>query len=88
MGKLTINEVGNKYGRLKVISHGGWSASRKTKWLCECECGNTSTVLGSELRKGSTKSCGCLQREHLSRRVKRPKMGRIAFRMLDVEDFE
>jgi hypothetical protein len=26
--------------------------------------------------------------EYLSRRVKRKKMGRIAFRMLDVEDFE
>jgi len=88
MGKLTIDEVGKQYGRLKVIAHGGLNAARKAKWLCECECGKTSTVLGADLRQGTTRSCGCLQREYLSRRVKRPKMGRIAFRMLDVEDFE
>ena len=88
MGKLTINEIGNQYGRLKVLSHAGLSVNRKALWLCSCECGKTSTILGADLRRGTTKSCGCLQMEYLSRRVKRKKMGRIAFKMLEVEDFE
>lgn len=92
MGKLTIDETGNQYGRLKVIAYAGLNVARKAKWLCECECGNTSTVLGADLRQGYTKSCGCFQKESLrayhNRRVKRPKMGRITFRMLEVEDFE
>lgn len=36
-------------------------------WICECDCGNTTgPVLGQALKKGSTKSCGCLQRERSS----------------------
>lgn len=33
-------------------------------WLCKCECGNITTVLGQSLRKGNTKSCGCLKKEN------------------------
>lgn len=32
-------------------------------WNCECDCGNTTIVCGSSLRKGHTRSCGCLVRE-------------------------
>ena len=28
-------------------------------WRCECDCGNTTIVLGRQLRCGNTKSCGC-----------------------------
>ena len=30
------------------------------KWLCQCDCGNTTIVRSSNLRGGLTKSCGCL----------------------------
>ena len=33
-------------------------------WLCKCECGNITTVLGQSLRNGKTKSCGCLKKEN------------------------
>lgn len=33
-------------------------------WLCKCECGNITTVLGQSLRNGNTKSCGCLKKEN------------------------
>lgn len=32
-------------------------------WHCKCECGNECDVLSSSLLRGSTKSCGCLNRE-------------------------
>lgn len=62
MGRF-IDETGNKYGRLLVISRafpegktGGW-------WNCRCDCGNEVVVLGTLLRNGNTKSCGCLQKD-------------------------
>ena len=64
-GKL-IDLTGRKYGRLKVIkrvpSDNKYSAPRPL-WLCECECGNTTVVIGANLRTGMTRSCGCLRRE-------------------------
>lgn len=32
-------------------------------WICRCECGTERAVLGAELRRGASRSCGCLQRE-------------------------
>lgn len=32
-------------------------------WECKCDCGNTVITSGSAMRKGHTKSCGCLQKE-------------------------
>lgn len=55
-----INEAGNKYGKLTVLS----KSSVKNEcwvWLCKCDCGNETIVKGSNLRCGQTKSCGCLR---------------------------
>ena len=35
----------------------------KSKWLCKCDCGNETIVVGGRLNYGTTKSCGCLKRE-------------------------
>lgn len=37
------------------------------RWDCVCECGNTVTVLGGNLRLGCTNSCGCYQSEVAAR---------------------
>ena len=56
-----INEVGNKYGLLTVIERGQNTKEGSAQWVCECECGNKTIVSGKNLRKGNTKSCGCLK---------------------------
>lgn len=60
-----VDEVGNRYGRLEVVSYVGLSASNNAVWLCKCDCGNYTKVKGKYLRNGDTKSCGCLYIENL-----------------------
>lgn len=62
----TKNEVGNRYGRWVVLEFSK-SSSRGAFWKCRCECGKEVVVLGSSLRHGDTKSCGCLRRESISK---------------------
>lgn len=31
------------------------------RWVCECECGETTIVATTHLKSGNTKSCGCLK---------------------------
>lgn len=64
MPKL-INEVGNKYGKLTVLER-AQTKKKGVHWHCRCECGNEVDVLGTSLRNGNTKSCGCLQKEKAS----------------------
>jgi hypothetical protein len=59
-----IDITGNSYGYLTVInfSHKEFRSSRQgyyNFWKCKCICGNESIVLGNNLKKGNTKSCGC-----------------------------
>lgn len=56
----TIDETGNRYGHLTVLRRQGTRRSYAA-WLCQCACGNTTTVTGQHLRRGATKSCGCRQ---------------------------
>jgi hypothetical protein len=58
-----IDETGNRYGGLLVLERAGCTEAKKAKWLCQCDCGNTATVVGSGLRNGVRKSCGCLHHE-------------------------
>lgn len=59
--------TGKKFGKLTVIRQDGYhyypNSKRKTKWLCQCDCGNLISVLGSDLKNGHTQSCGCFRKE-------------------------
>lgn len=59
-----INLIGQTFGKLTVIQRDGSDNRGEAKWLCKCECGNTVSVLGSNLRTGHTQSCGCDRRSH------------------------
>ena len=61
--------TGKKIGRWTVIRRTDKdyiSPKRKLhfdRWVCVCECGTQREVLGIELRKGGSLSCGCYQIE-------------------------
>lgn len=62
MSKL-IDLTGQRFGRLVVIKKVE-SHCTNAKWLCKCDCGNETTALGTTLRRGETKSCGCIRAEY------------------------
>ena len=59
--------TGNQFGRLTVVERASNSIpDNKVRWLCKCECGNTSIVRARCLVNGHTTSCGCFQRQTVS----------------------
>jgi hypothetical protein len=60
-----LDLTGQRYGRLTVLNFGS------TRWRCLCDCGEVTYVVTSSLRRGMTKSCGCLLREYLAYGVNR-----------------
>lgn len=57
-----INLTGKVFGRLTVIGRDP-AESKAAKWLCVCQCGNHSSVLSQNLRRGKIVSCGCYRAE-------------------------
>lgn len=60
---MTPNLLGQTFGRLVVIEKAP-SLKGQPRWLCRCVCGQQKAVHASALRKGQTKSCGCLNAEN------------------------
>ena len=60
--------IGKRFGRLTVLSLAGKAKDRHFEYLCLCDCGKKTIVKGTYLRKGLSKSCGCLRKELLSKR--------------------
>jgi hypothetical protein len=52
-----------RFGRLTVIDRAGLTSSGGFRWKCRCDCGNITYLSAASLRNGTTKSCGCLQKE-------------------------
>lgn len=70
--------IGRKFHRLTVIKQEGLSKHGAKIWFCECECGSSNVVTTGGLRRGHTKSCGCLMRENSKNTVgklHKPKHG-------------
>ncbi|WP_303678263.1 hypothetical protein [Ralstonia mannitolilytica] len=58
-----IDMEGKRFARLVVLRRGNSNAKGKAMWVCACDCGRLTEVLGTYLRTGVTKSCGCLRGE-------------------------
>ena len=54
--------TGKKFGLLTVIGLAE-TDTRKTYWVCKCDCGNMKTVRSDSLLCGAIKSCGCIKRK-------------------------
>lgn len=56
-------QIGDRYGRLLVTARSGRNKFRFSTWFCKCDCGGVKVVDSRSLRRGGTRSCGCLTRE-------------------------
>ena len=55
--------TGERFGRLRVLREGKKSKYGAAQWDCLCDCGTFKTIIGSSLKTGLTRSCGCLNNE-------------------------
>lgn len=64
---VLIDLTGQKFGRLTVLCRGDDyikpSGKRDPRWRCVCECGNIVEVIGYNLKRGKSTSCGCYRNE-------------------------
>ena len=67
--------TGQKFERLTVIKRMENNKHGSSVWLCKCECGNVVSVVGHQLTRHKTKSCGCLRIDklHITREVSKRK---------------
>lgn len=54
-----IIKPGDKFGKLTVIKEAYVDNNHHKRWTCKCECGKIVDVVGSNLIRGNSKSCGC-----------------------------
>lgn len=77
---------GQKFNRLTVIKK---DETKKTlHWLCQCECGNITSVRTYHLKNGIVKSCGCLCKEINSKRCIKDLTGQRFGRLIVVQRAE
>lgn len=62
------NLIGQRFGRLVILERAEdeidkKSGKHKTRWLCQCDCGNQKIIRGASLTCGRVRSCGCLLKE-------------------------
>jgi hypothetical protein len=70
MGRKKLNiESGEKYGRWTIVKEVENSVKpngkKERQFICICECGNEKVIELFYLRKGESKSCGCLKKRVL-----------------------
>jgi hypothetical protein len=64
-GGQFVDETGNRYGKLVVVRQSERKRNGLVAWICKCDCGETKSVIGSDLRtKGGIRSCGCIVGSH------------------------
>lgn len=84
------NLAGQIFGKLTVLEID--KNKQNSSWLCRCECGQIISVLTENLKKGRTKSCGCMKsdyiREGLTIDLSNKKFGKLLVleRDLDKKD--
>lgn len=56
-----IDMTGAKCGLLTILQRDTSKPPGQAWWVCLCDCGNYHSVTGNYLRRGETKSCGCMR---------------------------
>lgn len=75
-----MNLTGNRYGRLTVLRRASSMCPQcKPVWRCICDCGNVIEVRSDLLRRGKTRSCGCLFRESARKNAAKATRARTVY---------
>jgi hypothetical protein len=64
------NFIGREFGRLTVLSYSG-KGKYGRYWDCVCSCGQKKVIHQASLVNGRTQSCGCLQKETVTKNKNR-----------------
>lgn len=59
MRRVAADFVGQRFGRL-VVTERAPNKGGSPAWACNCDCGRKVAVRAACLKRGNTKSCGCL----------------------------
>ncbi len=73
--------TGQRFGQLVAEYPTDKRLCSSVVWHCGCDCGDSCDVATVNLRNGSTKSCGCLQKETAKKQIEKnrnPKFKDIA----------
>ncbi len=57
---------GMRFTRWTVVERVLPNVKGNTRWRCRCDCGAEAFVTAIQLKRGGSKSCGCLHRERSS----------------------
>lgn len=63
-----VDLTGQRFNHLVCLSYLG-----KSKWKCQCDCGNLTIVDARHLKNGHTKSCGCWNKEVIDKKTNKLK---------------
>lgn len=64
---LFIDRTGQQFGYLIVLGRAPNGKAGTAMFYCRCKCGRETIVRSGALKSGNTKSCGCLNKELLSK---------------------
>lgn len=61
LDKKKYDIIGQKFGKLTVLSYAGINQYGATNFECLCDCGNTKIISRNSLIMGTVKTCGCVR---------------------------
>lgn len=68
MKKQLEDLTGKRFGYYTVLEKCERKTNEHPYWLCKCDCGTIKKVEHYNLIKGKTRSCGCFQKQDVSKR--------------------
>ena len=64
-----------RFGRLEVLGFDRMDDCSRSYWRVRCDCGVEFVCLAQSLKRGATRSCGCLRSERMAAMNKERKNG-------------
>jgi hypothetical protein len=70
-----IDLIGQRFEKLVVIERLENDKNGKTRWVCKCDCGKETVVIGRNLINNRTRSCGC-GKDNVSKKLRKDLIGK------------